>query len=175
MFGSHSLNGFEIVFLFPEWGSKHPLTPLPLPVWLWGRHMRLYGSAPQSLLTGSWLGLEGFNDLSCLFSTLLSRRWVTWTVVAYHWAISGPSLWLSSDRAGWKIELDWHVTAPHVRGTVLILFTSVAVFLALATIKQPTKGSTCFATFVQGFCEKYNYSLLSATTFCNVLQLNSWW
>ena len=30
MFGSHSLNGFEIVYLFPEWGSKHPLTP-PLP------------------------------------------------------------------------------------------------------------------------------------------------
>ena len=31
MFGSHSLNGFEIVYLFPEWGSKHPLTPPPLP------------------------------------------------------------------------------------------------------------------------------------------------
>ena len=29
MFGSHSLNGFEIVYLFPEWGSKHPLTPPP--------------------------------------------------------------------------------------------------------------------------------------------------
>ena len=31
MFGSHSLNGFEIVYLFPEWGSKHPLTPPPPP------------------------------------------------------------------------------------------------------------------------------------------------
>ena len=31
MFGSHSLNGFEIVYLFPEWGSKHPLTPPPSP------------------------------------------------------------------------------------------------------------------------------------------------
>ena len=31
MFGSHSLNGFEIIYLFPEWGSKHPLTPPPPP------------------------------------------------------------------------------------------------------------------------------------------------
>lgn len=31
MFGSHSLNGFEIVYLFREWGSKHPLTPPPHP------------------------------------------------------------------------------------------------------------------------------------------------
>ena len=30
MFGSHSLNGFEIVYLFGEWGSKQSLTP-PLP------------------------------------------------------------------------------------------------------------------------------------------------
>ena len=36
MFGSHSLNGFEIVYLFREWGSKQSLTPPPpppLPVW----------------------------------------------------------------------------------------------------------------------------------------------
>ena len=27
MFGSDSLNGFEIVYLFREWGSKQSLTP----------------------------------------------------------------------------------------------------------------------------------------------------
>ena len=29
MFGSDSLNGFEIVYLFREWGSKQSLTPPP--------------------------------------------------------------------------------------------------------------------------------------------------
>ena len=32
MFGSHRLNGFETVYLFPEGGSKHPLTPPGLVV-----------------------------------------------------------------------------------------------------------------------------------------------
>ena len=32
MFGSHRLNGFETVYLFPEWSSKYPLTPPGLVV-----------------------------------------------------------------------------------------------------------------------------------------------